>query len=147
LKASCRNTLWWLFRLIRHPVPAWSALSAYAGFIFYLSSGPIDFINTSAFPDFDKVLHITGYSVFGGLSAHALSTTPLGRTTAPRWDKIFLYAVVIGVLYGASDEFHQSFVPTRTAEIADLVADSIGVTIGAWSIIKIYRASQWSGGS
>ena len=40
-----------------------------------------------------------------------------------------LFAMIIGTLYGVSDEFHQSFVPGRTASIWDLAADSIGVAI------------------
>jgi VanZ family protein len=34
-------------------------------------------------------------------------------------------------LYGASDEWHQSFVPGRMVEVADWLADSIGGVIGA----------------
>jgi VanZ family protein len=50
-------------------------------------------------------------------------------------------AFVIAVAYGASDEWHQSFVPMRHAELRDLVADAIGafaatVVVGAWGIIR-----------
>lgn len=50
-------------------------------------------------------------------------------------------AWVIAVAYGATDEWHQSFVPDRHAELRDLGSDAIGafaaaVLIGAWGIIR-----------
>jgi VanZ family protein len=45
--------------------------------------------------------------------------------------RAFLLAVVIGSLYGGTDEFHQSFVPGRTADPLDWVADTLGVALGA----------------
>jgi VanZ family protein len=50
-------------------------------------------------------------------------------------------AVVIAVLYGASDEWHQSFVPHRTPDWRDLRADAIGASAAAvgvrlWDIIR-----------
>jgi VanZ family protein len=50
-------------------------------------------------------------------------------------------AWVIAVTYGASDEWHQSFVPNRHAELRDLGSDAIGalaavIVVGAWGIIR-----------
>ena len=50
-------------------------------------------------------------------------------------------AWVITVAYGASDEWHQMYVPFRTAELHDLIADAIGalaagIALKAWVIIK-----------
>ena len=39
-------------------------------------------------------------------------------------------SVVSASLYGISDEIHQSFVPFREAEVADVVADMIGALCG-----------------
>jgi VanZ family protein len=49
--------------------------------------------------------------------------------------------VLITIGYGMTDEFHQSFVPGRSAELYDLYADAIGAIAGtgacwAWSIIS-----------
>lgn len=54
---------------------------------------------------------------------------------------VALLAMLITVTYGASDEIHQMFVPGRSAEWRDLVADAIGAFIGtiacwAWGIIS-----------
>ena len=40
-------------------------------------------------------------------------------------------ALVLTVLYAISDEFHQGFVPTRTASIADVTLDIFGALCGA----------------
>lgn len=50
-----------------------------------------------------------------------------------------LFAILIGVLYGASDEFHQSFVPARSAELHDVFVDAIGVVAGVLLAIWVMR--------
>ncbi|MBP8105542.1 MAG: VanZ family protein, partial [Nitrospira sp.] len=35
--------------------------------------------------------------------------------------------------YGLSDEIHQLFVPLRQGDPLDLVADSVGAALGAWT--------------
>ena len=52
-----------------------------------------------------------------------------------------MVAWLIAVAYGATDEWHQSFVPNRHAELRDLGSDAIGalagtIVVGAWSIIR-----------
>ncbi len=73
----------------------------------------------------DKMMHIALYAVFGFLLYLTLksSSNPTLRNHA------FIFAFIIGTAYGASDEFHQSFVPGRTASVWDLLADSIGLAI------------------
>ena len=43
--------------------------------------------------------------------------------------RTYFILVVIGILYGLSDEIHQSFVPNRTCTISDFLADSTGVIL------------------
>ena len=38
-------------------------------------------------------------------------------------------SVALSLLYGLTDEWHQSFVPGRTPDIMDIVADTFGATI------------------
>ena len=45
-----------------------------------------------------------------------------------------ILAMVWASLYGASDEFHQSFVPGRHVEIADWLADTLGGGVGAAAV-------------
>jgi VanZ family protein len=73
----------------------------------------------------DKVIHAILYAGFGLLLYPVFTNSP-----SPTMSKhALLFAIIIGTLYGASDEFHQSFVPGRTASIYDLFADSLGITL------------------
>jgi len=81
-------------------------------------------------------VHIAAYAGLGALCARAT-----GRgLRAVSWRAV-LAAVVISSLYGVSDEYHQLFVPGRSFDILDMIADIIGSivgasAVGAWSIIR-----------
>jgi VanZ family protein len=73
--------------------------------------------------DGDKVVHLLAYAVLAWLIGRALP--PLAR--APRR----LAVVLLGLLvFAALDEWHQSFIPGRTASVADWWADAAGVVLG-----------------
>ena len=42
------------------------------------------------------------------------------------------WPVLIGLVYAATDEIHQSFVPGRSPDAADWVADALGVVVGSF---------------
>ena len=77
-------------------------------------------------PDADKALH-AGYFLLVGLSAARAGLVAEG------WSRRgTLLAVALGALaWGFSDEWHQSFVPGRDVEAADVLADVVGATLGA----------------
>ena len=77
---------------------------------------------------FRKGCHLTIYAVLGLLVFRALSHA---RTDLPRWSWPRVGGTVLIVfLYAASDEFHQSFVPTRTALFSDVCIDTAGGSVG-----------------
>ena len=47
-------------------------------------------------------------------------------------------AVITGVLYAISDEFHQSFIPGRVGTVKDVLIDSVGVIIACVAVTLIY---------
>jgi len=97
----------------------------FAAAIFYLSSQSLDFVGAGPFPQWDKFAHATEYGLFCFLVLRAMrGTFPEARTSS-----IALWALLIVVSYGASDEFHQSFSPHRDADILDLLADGGGATL------------------
>ncbi len=76
-------------------------------------------------PDYGA--HALSYAVLGALLVRALGGGPLGSMT----QSLIVPATLIGALYGATDEFHQWFIPGRIASGADLAADAIGSLAGA----------------
>jgi VanZ family protein len=75
----------------------------------------------------DYFAHGVAYACLGFLLTRALAW---GRWQDMTW-RLALAATVLGAVYGATDEFHQSFIPGRHASVADLVADAIGACLGA----------------
>jgi VanZ family protein len=71
--------------------------------------------------------------VLGALVAAALRATRLGLGAAAA------IAAVIAAAYGATDEWHQSLVPGRTADRFDWAADAIGAILGAAGAVLALR--------
>lgn len=78
--------------------------------------------DTSIFILQDKVYHFIAYFIYGITIQLFLSYFNLESK------KYILLTILIGSLFGASDEFHQSFIPNRTIEFFDWVADTLGVS-------------------
>lgn len=68
--------------------------------------------------------HLVAYGILGFLLAAALQESGAGPRRAAR------LALVLAVLYGISDEWHQSFVPGRDPSLGDLLTDAIGAALG-----------------
>ncbi len=98
----------------------------YAAVIFALSAQahPLAFLPQEWLSE-DKLLHLLEYAALGAL------LVPAFRFAGLRPGRAFLAAVVVASLYGATDEFHQRFVPGRTADVRDWVADTLGGALGA----------------
>ncbi len=69
-----------------------------------------------------KIAHFTEYAILGFLAARAFRTSPR-PAISQRW---FLICVTLIVVYALVDEYHQSFVPSRTASIFDSLIDMAG---------------------
>ena len=109
------------------------AALSWAGLIFYLSSQPS--IETPAlFPGEDKLFHLIAFGILGFLPMGALQVSHQGYPTRQVW----LVALAV-MLYGILDEFHQYFVPVRSADVYDALADAIGGLLGAWTIYWLVR--------
>lgn len=104
---------------------AWAPALLYMGLIWTLSSFDLD-IPIERFPLRDKGVHVVEYGVLGFLLAHA------AFRTWPRHHVVrtATLAVCITVLWGWLDEIHQAFVPGRSSEALDLLADTVGAFAG-----------------
>ncbi len=78
--------------------------------------------------------HLTEYALLALLTARAFLTSSR-ELLRSRW---FWCALLVVVVYALSDEFHQSFVPSRTASIYDSMIDSGGGLVG----LLVYRATR-----
>ena len=98
---------------------------AVMGTIFFLSHQPGKDMQIMMIPGFDKLAHAGIYAL---LAATALFALPKKiRESKPVLTGIMI--VFFCLLYGSSDEFHQSFIPGRESSMGDLVADGIGSAI------------------
>jgi VanZ family protein len=116
--------------LLRH-ASLWLPPLVYMTLIFHFSSQsqPLPFVTAHVW---DKALHLTEYAGLGLLLCRAFRGEGIGWTVA------VALALVAASGYGASDEWHQSFVPLRDADIRDWFADTVGATVGA----AVYRLSM-----
>lgn len=102
----------------------WFPVAAYSGIIFTISSFS-KVPNALGAVNFDKLWHVAEYMPFGFF---------LTRGIAKQWSfarSVLWILVLTGVvLFGISDEYHQSFVPGRYSSLLDIVADAIGGMMG-----------------
>jgi VanZ family protein len=80
----------------------------------------------------DKLLHLAEYSGLAFLLARAL----VGDGVS--WRVALLGATLLASAYGATDEYHQSFVPGRDSNVRDWSADSLGAIVG----VGVYAAAR-----
>ncbi len=113
---------------------SWGPVCLWAGMIFVSSSMPVPpEAQALLLHGMDKVMHGFEYGILSYLVARAF------RRTAPGWSPlcIAVWAVLLSSLYGVSDEVHQAFVPTRTADPLDALADAAGAVVA--QLVLTYR--------
>jgi VanZ family protein len=103
----------------------WLAVLAWALLIFVLSGAPsLDTGLGGWDTGLRKTAHAAEYAILGALLARVLSP-PL--------------AVAAGVIYAASDELHQHFVPGRVGAPLDVAIDAVGVVAGVLAFRRLAR--------
>jgi VanZ family protein len=115
----------WLWR--------WAPVAAQMAAIFAISS-------MTAVPDMPGGLnnytgHAIGYGLLGALAFRAFA----GATWAGLTRGAGLRAIALSSAYGVTDEWHQSFVPNRTTDLHDWVADTVGALIGVLIVLLLAR--------
>lgn len=105
----------------------------WAGLIFYLSSVPSHASTHLVIQD--KIAHLGAYFIFSFLLARIVFYNQ--REIPTRY--LFWVTVFIVAFFGFTDEFHQSFVPGRTVDFFDWVADVLGGLFGALTFWLIYN--------
>lgn len=127
----------------RSRVWRYGPLLLWMGFIFFASTNEFSASNTSRiirpllllfFPRMSeenlnfahfivrKLSHLTEYAILGVLTARAFASSA-HQTLRRRW---FLFSLLLVAAYALADEFHQLFVPSRTASLYDSLIDITG---------------------
>ncbi len=120
----------------RRALVLWALAVAYAAGIFVLSASavppPAEVVTVRVG---DKALHLLEYAVLALLLSLAVAASPSPRVRARApW-----IALAAAVVYAATDELHQGFVPGRDANAVDFAADAAGAAIGA----AVHAAWSW----
>lgn len=109
-------------RFIRNWIPPllWMAL------IFFMSSRTHTSVSDTYVFNFIffKTLHLIEYAVLFTLLFRAFYSQKSKKESIVR---TLTKAALLTILYGATDELHQLFVPTREGTVRDVFIDSIGV--------------------
>jgi VanZ family protein len=101
----------------------WLPPLIWAAFILILTSIPGSHLPALPSRNFDKLVHLAIYGVFGWLTVRAWSGG--SRVTAAA-----LAIVLLISCFGALDEWHQQFIPQRSMDLLDWTADTAGATVG-----------------
>lgn len=110
-----RGFAWW-----------WGPSIVWAAILFALSSIPGRVYPRVSFTFADKVVHVAVYAVLAWLCARSLH----GPARGPFAWRVALTAIALAIAYGVTDEVHQIFVPGRSADPRDVVADAVGAVLG-----------------
>ena len=82
-----------------------------------------------------KGWHVTEFAILTVFAVSALKWL-YGRTTS--W--LVIIAMLFSIVFAASDEWHQSFIPDRFGTVQDVLIDSLGVcTASAILILRLKR--------
>ncbi len=112
----------------------WGPPVVYMMLIFHFSSesNPMPVVTEHIW---DKLLHTSEYAGLAMLFSRALAGEGVSHGRAG------VLAVLLTSMYGATDEYHQWFVPMRTADLRDWIADTAGAAIGAlcYAAARLYR--------
>jgi hypothetical protein len=125
----------------------WGYVIAWSTVIF-ISSAQSDLRLPGSLPPFsDKVAHFLIYGLLGWLWSRAV------KIRCPSWTTIavVLSTVAFTGIYGLSDEWHQMYVPGRSAELSDALADVCGGTLGGmgflvWLLFREENGARTSAG-
>ena len=117
----------------------WLPPALWAGVIFILSAQP----SLPHYPDtlldliLKKAAHMIEYGILASLLWRALSRGQ-GALSRSAW----VTAFVVSVLYAASDEYHQTFVPGRNGTPVDVGIDTVGALIALLIVGSLGRKER-----
>lgn len=89
-----------------------------------------------------KGAHLTEYAILALLLRRAVGRSPENNRRRWSWPEVRLVLFLV-MLYAATDEFHQQFVPTRTAMVSDVFLDTAGGAAGLLALWLLGRRQKY----
>ena len=78
-----------------------------------------------------KIAHFSIYTLVGLLLMGLMKTYKIKEI-----DQVGL-SMIIGIIYASTDEIHQAFIPGRSAQLTDVMLDSIGDLTGVFIVMLL----------
>jgi len=103
----------------------WSVAIGWLLMIFYLSSRssfPVE-LTSSTYNIISSLTHVFLYAVWAWLLVRAL------KSSGSKLKRALICAFLIVIIYGAFDEWHQSFTPPREMSLSDWLIDGLSALI------------------
>lgn len=106
-----------MLRFLNSPFGRWLAMLTWMSLIFIVSGRQVGQIPGFGLYDLliKKLSHVTAYAILMILALRAVRDWRL--------------ALAITIAYAISDEYHQTFVPTRSGTAVDVLVDTIGALL------------------
>lgn len=126
--------------LFKQPWYRFIPMIAVMGIIFFLSHQPGDTLSLPSLPNIDKLMHGLVYGTLAAATLYAISGEFFRKFPL----RSSLFVVLFCLLYGLSDEWHQSFIPGRFPSGWDIAADTLGavVVVYSWRKWLVFRRDQ-----
>ena len=105
--------------------------------IFVQSSFPSIELPETDFEFSDKLLHLIVYLILFFLFFYSLNNQ---NKNIKLKEHALLFSLLFTMIYGASDEIHQYFVPNRDSDFFDWLADAAGAFLG---LLILLTAAKW----
>ncbi len=116
---------------VKYKIPA----ILYSILIFFLSSIQQSKLPPVQIVGFDKIVHLIEYLLYGMTLMLAYSRSTSDKVI----NNAFKLSLITGIIYAATDEIHQLYVPGRDFSIFDFAADAAGVFLGVYLFSKIIK--------
>lgn len=125
---------------MRELIRAWWPPTAWAFFIFLVTTLRVPYRLVRTDLPLDKLVHFSLYAGLGYLVTRALRVS--GHATV----RAAAFGLLGTLSFAALDELHQVWVPTRAPMLNDWVADALGLMVGTGVGIAVMLASARSAG-
>jgi len=126
--------------LIKRKLYRWLPPLVWMGLIFFTSSQ--SGLPSPTKPDtladalLWKTAHVVEYGILMGLLWRAFDNGEVSWTTP------FVCSFIVSVLFAASDEYHQIFVPGREGKLVDVGIDSLGILLASGALWWLRKRSE-----